>query len=461
MQWSVVDFQQVSNSGRIDAEYYRPQFLQAEKIAEKQLFKRLSELGNFIVGPFGSAFKTENYTTDSAYRYIRGKDVLPFWLNENDNVYLPEEDYERLINFGLVKGDLLISVVGTIGNISIVQNEVPAIFSCKSTVFRHEGIEPNFLSAYLNCEFGQLLLKRGERGAIQKGLNLEDLKIIPVYLPSLDFEKAIKNLIEQVKTRNQYSKRYLQQAETLLLTELGLANWQPKKQLSFITDYADVANANRFDADYFQPHYKELLEQISEQQVKFHKFDEAVQLRDKNYQPAPDKEYQYIELSNIGANGEITGFSKEFGDNLPSRARRIVRKGDVIISSIEGSIDSVALISDKENGALCSTGFYVAHSEIYNPETLLVLLKSVVGQLQLKRGCNGTILTAISKDELNRLKLPVINEATQEQLKQFVQQMYDDRAESKRLLETAKRAVEIAIEEDEAAAFRFNEMEAK
>ena len=127
----------------------------------------------------------------------------------------------------------------------------------------------------------------------------------------------------------------------------------------------------------------------------------------------------------------------------------------MLISSIEGSIDSVALISDKEDGALCSTGFYVAHSKIYNPETLLVLLKSIVGQLQLKRGCNGTILTAVSKDELNKLKLPEINQPTQEQLKQLVQKMYDDRAKSKHLLETAKRAVEIAIEEDEAAAFSF------
>ena len=101
-----------------------------------------------------------------------------------------------------------------------------------------------------------------------------------------------------------------------------------------------------------------------------------MKLRDKNFNPKDEREYRYIELSNITSEGQITGYTEALGADLPSRARRLVLEGDVIISSIEGSLESVALISSKEDRALCSTRFHVAHSDVYNPETLLVLIIS-------------------------------------------------------------------------------------
>ena len=92
---------------------------------------------------------------------------------------------------------------------------------------------------------------------------------------------------------------------------------------------------------------------------------------------------------------------------MPSRARRIVKTGDVIVSSVEVSLSSIALIGVDYNSALCSTGFHVVDSKVFNSETLLLLFRSIIGQLQLQRGCNGSILTAINNDELNKIILPV------------------------------------------------------
>lgn len=57
--------------------------------------------------------------------------------------------------------------------------------------------------------------------------------------------------------------------------------------------------------------------------------------------------YKYIELSNIGKSGEISNVDTLVGAELPTRARRIVKKGQVIVSSIEGSLESCALIGDR------------------------------------------------------------------------------------------------------------------
>ena len=133
--------------------------------------------------------------------------------------------------------------------------------------------------------------------------------------------------------------------------------------------------------------------------------------------------------------------------------------GDVIVSSIEGSLSSIALVDEEYNDALCSTGFHVVNSHILNSETLLVLLKSIVGQLQLKKGCSGTILTAINKDEFGKIVLPTLPKKVQTEIQQMVTESINLRQQSKTLLHRAKRAVEIAIEQGEQTAIKWLESE--
>jgi len=119
------------------------------------------------------------------------------------------------------------------------------------------------------------------------------------------------------------------------------------------------------------------------------------------------------------------------------------------------------LINDDLDNALCSTGFFVINSEKINSETLLVLLKSLVGQLQLKKGCSGTILTAIGDDEFKRIILPDIPVSIQSDIKKKITEMYNAKALSNRLLNIAKQGVEIAIEKDEKEAQDWIGMELK
>lgn len=52
-----------------------------------------------------------------------------------------------------------------------------------------------------------------------------------------------------------------------------------------------------------------------------------------------------------------------------------------------------------------------------NAETLLIFLRSEIGQQLFKRGCTGTILTAISNDEFQKIELPKIKTEVQTQIK--------------------------------------------
>jgi len=178
-------------------------------------------------------------------------------------------------------------------------------------------------------------------------------------------------------------------------------------------------------------------------------------MRTTNITPNAETKYQYIELSNIGNCGEITGCIHDIGRNLPTRARYQVKTNDVLLSSIEGSLSSIAIVPETYDDAFCSTGFYPLYSETINSETLLLFFKSIAGQMQLQRGCNGTILTAINNEELSQVIIPNIAVDIQIQLQQAIQKSFHLQTTAKHLLDSAKTAVEIAIEQDETKAMDF------
>ena len=231
-----------------------------------------------------------------------------------------------------------------------------------------------------------------------------------------------------------------------MLEELDLVDFKSKHKLTFTTTKKEIEQDKRFDAEYFQPKYEEIIEKIKSYKGGFDKVGEVVNIKDKNFTSKDYVKYKYVALADISNDGYIQSFEEDFGKNLPTRARRLINKGDVIISSIEGSLNSCALIEEEFDNSICSTGFYVVNSERINPETLLVLMKLYPIQKLLKKGCKGTILTAIPKDELEKIVLPIIDNQTQQKISQKIQESFKLKKELKELLEKAKKMVEEEIE---------------
>lgn len=203
--------------------------------------------------------------------------------------------------------------------------------------------------------------------------------------------------------------------------------------------------SGRLDSEYYQSKYDLMENKIKDYKGGYCKLQPS-EIKDSNFTPKAQEKYRYIELANIGNNGNISEPLEDFGENLPTRARRKVKTGDFIMSSIEGSLTSCALITPEFDNCLVSTGFYVLNSSELNSETLLVLFKCEFFQEYLKKFPSGTILIAISKDELQNILIPKIATATQEQIALKIQKSFTLRAKSKDLLQNAKIKLENAIE---------------
>ena len=111
---------QLEYSGRLDSEYYQKKYLYYQSLVENCNNSTLGKKAKFLIGPFGSSYSTENYVDWPEYRYVRGQDVKPFFLKSDDARYMAKDDFHRLEKYALKENDILVSVVGTLGNACIV-----------------------------------------------------------------------------------------------------------------------------------------------------------------------------------------------------------------------------------------------------------------------------------------------------------------------------------------------------
>lgn len=336
-----------------------------------------------------------------------------------------------------------------VGKSALVMIDEPYVY--ESHLFKiqpkQEIINSHTLATYLNCKYGKQEIFRYSMQGNQSNFSLAKFKEMKIPKFSSALQKDIKILISSSFEKLQKSKEAYQAAQDLLLDHLGLKDFNLPAQAVNVKSFSDsFGRSGRLDAEFYQEKYEGYLKKIQAYPYGCEPIRTACKLKDANYTPKDNQTYRYIELSNIGNLGEITGASLDLGCNLPSRARRKVSKNDVIISSIEGSLASCAIVSEQYHQALCSTGFYVVSSKKINSETLLMLFKSEPIQQLLKQGCSGTILTAINKDEFLNIPLPLVDANIQTQIADLIRQSDRLRQESQALLEEAKRKVEQAIE---------------
>lgn len=403
-------------------------------------------------------------TSDALNEESKGYPVLR--LNEFDSHFIttPSKfcnllDAETYQSLRLRRGDVLICRTNgnprLVGKSAIVPKDYDYAYASYLFKIRpkQELITSATLVSYLNSKFGRMEIEKFSMAGNQ--VNFSPAKFREMRIPKFGHAlnaQVNKNTFDAFELLEK-SKLFYTQAETLLIDTLGIANFSPSTESINVKSFkGSFAAIGRLDAEYYQPKYEDYQARVLSYPNGWQPLMQACNLKDKNFNPEDSATYKYIELADIDNSGGITDRTEAIGNELPSRARRIVDAGDVLISSIEGSLSSCAIVPEKMNAALCSTGFYVINSGKINSETLLVLFKSSLMQNLLKQGCSGTILTAINKTEFQNIPVPIIEGGAQTKIAALVKESFLLKAESERLLDVAKRAVEMAIEQDESAA---------
>lgn len=94
-------------------------------------------------------------------------------------------------------------------------------------------------------------------------------------------------------------------------------------------------------------------------------------------QTGPVGDFIYVDISSIDRDKKVITEAKNLTlSQAPSRAKQLLRAGDVLVSMTRPNLNAVALVPKQLDGAIGSTGFHVLRSGRLRPEFLLGLVQS-------------------------------------------------------------------------------------
>lgn len=457
MKYSIVSYCDTCNAldKRLDPEYWSPEALEAENSIIGQPLEKYIESGYRVVYEntkiIDKTFQKEN---DLPF-FIQSSDIEDCCINMDTVNCVSNTDWYRYPKGRIKKGEILVEVKGNVKKVAIITDDIPDKSLVSGTLYKLslKNISSFFVICFLSCEYGQTLKNRLVCNIATPFINKEGLYNIPIPDCSTNLQNKIENIYKNSIKLKASTKVLYKQSEELLLRELGLLAWQPKHELSYVKNFSDVNSANRYDAEYFQPKYDEIIEKIKSYPNGWDTIGNLFDQNRDSFIVKKDNKYKYVEIGSINtSNGEIN-FEEISGTDLPTNAKIKLHYDDVLISKVRTYRGAVAVVENSDY--IGSGAFTVLHEKLnsqINKETLYTFFKlKPILDLTLKYN-TGTSYPTITDEDILNMPIPIFKQNIQNEIREKIQEAKKLQTQSKQLLEIAKRGVEIAIEENEEVA---------
>ncbi len=126
-----------------------------------------------------------------------------------------------------------------------------------------------------------------------------------------------------------------------------------------------------------------------------------------------DLHLKYVEIGSVSLENGIEEIQNTTFKDAPSRARRIVRENDIIISTVRTYLKAIAKIKKEQDGFIASTGFAVIRSKTMISEYLSLVVQSENFIDEIIANSVGVSYPAINASDLMQIKIPVPNKEDQ------------------------------------------------
>jgi type I restriction enzyme S subunit len=359
--------------------------------------------------------------------------------------------------------DVVLSTVGTIGNAAVVRSDILPANSDRHvaiirTLERDRPISPEYLSVFLNSAYGRMQTIRETTGNVQPNLFLVKVRDLKIVRFSISFENTIHDWSLRAVSARQQAYAKVEEAELRLLNALDLADWSPPEPLTYVARASNASAAGRLDAQYFMPAKEQVrrsLAALPGQPLS----DRVDSIRE---QWLPDRAAPDMLVRNYDVTDALVPLLDAEKDPMPAAEigsmKKVLRDGDVAVSRLRAYLKEIAVV--RTGGGTPSVGsseFIVLRpkGEAISPEALMVFLRSAPVQTILKWCQDGSQHPRFSEGDLLSIPVPDAVVAVSAELTGIVQQGFAARGRARQLLNAAKRAVEIAIEDGEAYAMAY------
>jgi hypothetical protein len=440
---------------RFDAECHSPALLAAERQIQALRTRPLSSVANVSDGNHASI---ADQFTASGVRYLKGAEASSFFIDDEDPTFIPLKVYEALSRAQVEQGDVLISVIGTVGPVALVSDKYEKLScSCKLAILRPQLHSAACLAVFFTTSVGQKLIERRTRGSVQQGMILPDLRKFPIP----DFSEAVVSevdeLVAKASTAAKTSVRLYPEAELELLDRMGWKQLIRKPtQTTFSSSLSEVSGSERADAEFFHPFAKKFRSNIAKEGAIL---GSMVSRFRKGTQPEtydPDGEVIVVKSKNVRGRGIHFDSCERTSIAAWSDADARLAEGDLIINSTgRGTLGRVEAVGSLPGQVVGSVDLILCQvdSKTVLPVYLALFLNSPAGIAQSERfqtGSSGQLHLYPEHASQFMIFLPRGADGKpdllwQRRLCDKVETAAKARAESEALLARARDTVELAL----------------
>lgn len=212
-----------------------------------------------------------------------------------------------------------------------------------------------------------------------------------------------------------------------------------------IINFSEAKKEKRFDSEFYKNDYVKILNNILKHNYKF-----LYEIASNKYKKLPnnkkDVEWKYIEIDKIICfqnDYNYTIFLK--GDTLPSRASKIPKLHDIIISTVRPTRGAISIFNDIEKNIIVSSGFSIVHTDKINNNYLYTVLSSSFYLKLYERLTKASMYPAMSEEDLFNLPIPIFSDEFQKSIEKLVLETHNQRQISNSLMKEANEILEKEI----------------
>ena len=448
-------------SSRFDSEFFKKKYLKDDKSITKNGFNKLVNITHKInvgfVGAMVKHYRSEGVTI------LQTQNIDSFFIKDKNTIKITSEFHNKLSKSKVNKKNILIARSGSFGKASIYLNEKVINSSDIIIVEANEDkVNPYFLVSYLNSKFGINQMIRFASGGLQGHVNLTILEELEVPKIDILFQEKIEVLLELSYAKKSKAKSLYSQAENILLQEIRLDNFESSKESINVKSFSESFSiTGRLDSEYYLPKYQEITDKITSQSsdklINLVQITKSIEPGSKNYAEGGLPFMRVADFSKNGLTKPNKLLNKSFVKDNRKKITNLKPKAGTILFSKDGSVGTAYHLRQDFEGITSGAILHlkVKDASIVIPEYLTLVLNSKAVKMQAERDAGGSIILHWRISEIENVVVPIINYSIQKQIAILIEESFTLKRESESLLEVAKQAVEIAIEEDETSAIAF------
>ena len=360
------------------------------------------------------------------------------------------------------RGDILFTKGGAIDRVGYVIEEGAV---SRDLIFLKTSCLPEsrrlWMFTYFRTAFFSRMLLRSSSQTAQPHLTLPLVRELPIFLASERLSDAVASAVVDAYHHADQADNLLQRAEDTLLEALGLADWKPPEPLSYTARASDAFTAGRLDAEFFQPRLKSLINKLEEAAGDFRlvalgAYSEPLKYGSSEKLEYADKGTPFLRITDLNERRFDLSSVKFIDNKLAFSEAETAELGDILVSR-SGTLGLAAPITEEFDAAIFGSYFIRVRPDnsVFNTEFLALFINSIAGVVQFEAVKTGGIQTNLTISAIENLMIPLGTLEWQATFVTLASEGLVARDRAHQTLKAAKRAVEIAVENGEAAALGF------